>query len=92
VLSLQDWMAGILAWHRITRRYDEDFLRSHSTSPSMVVGGLAGPTGLGTQAARIARRPAPTAGHDGPASLAAPTAMGAAARVIAELARALAAG
>ena len=91
VLSLQDWMAGILAWHRITRRYDEDFLRSHSTSPSMVVGGLAGPTGLGTQAARIARGPAPAARHDAPASPAATTAMGAAARVIAELARALAA-
>lgn len=41
VAGLQDWMAGILDWHRITRRYDEDFLRRHNASPLVSVGGVA---------------------------------------------------
>jgi germacradienol/geosmin synthase len=49
VEGLQDWMAGILDWHVITRRYDEAFLRRHCPSPSML---LTGPTGLGTTAVR----------------------------------------
>ena len=46
VTSLQDWMAGILDWHTITRRYDETELRRLVPS---------GPSGLGTAAARIGR-------------------------------------
>lgn len=49
VEGLQDWMAGILDWHLITRRYDEAFLRRHCPSPSML---LTGPTGLGTAGVR----------------------------------------
>lgn len=53
IRSLQDWMSGILDWHRISRRYHESFLRKHSLAPSSLLGGLAGPTGLGTSAARL---------------------------------------
>ena len=42
VEGLQDWMAGILDWHIITRRYDEAFLRRHNLSPSMLLGGSRG--------------------------------------------------
>ena len=45
VEGLKDWMAGILDWHVITRRYDEDFLRAHSSPP-----GLAGLQALGAAA------------------------------------------
>jgi germacradienol/geosmin synthase len=50
VNELQDWMAGVLQWHRMTGRYRESELRRHP------VGGrpLAGPTGLGTAASRVA--------------------------------------
>ncbi len=51
--GLQDWMVGILEWHRITRRYPEWFLRKHSASPSTLLGGFAGPTGIGTSASRL---------------------------------------
>ncbi|MFG2301684.1 family 2 encapsulin nanocompartment cargo protein terpene cyclase [Actinacidiphila glaucinigra] len=52
VRELQNWLAGILAWHRGCRRYDEAELRRP-------VGGVGarlttGPTGLGTSAARLA--------------------------------------
>ncbi len=50
VEGLKDWMAGILDWHIITRRYDEAFLRRHNLSPSMLLGGF---TGLGTSGARL---------------------------------------
>lgn len=64
VEGLQDWMAGILDWHLITRRYDEDFLRRHNVSPSMLLGGR--PMGLGTSGARP---PAPGRARRGPDSL-----------------------
>lgn len=53
VRRLQDWMAGILDWHRLTARYDEAQLRrryGRRSRPWRV------PTGLGTGAARIASR------------------------------------
>lgn len=50
VEGLKDWMAGILDWHVITRRYDEAFLRRHNVSPSMLLGVF---TGLGTSGARL---------------------------------------
>jgi germacradienol/geosmin synthase len=44
--ELQDWMAGILAWHRATRRYPEpDLRRRYARSPA--------PSGLGMAALRI---------------------------------------
>lgn len=46
-VELQDWMSGILDWHRLTGRYDEAALRRQRAPRS-----LAGPTGLGTAAAR----------------------------------------
>jgi germacradienol/geosmin synthase len=49
--ELQDWMAGILHWHRKTRRYEEDELRY--TMLSGAVPTPQGPTGLGTAAARL---------------------------------------
>lgn len=53
IRSLEDWMVGILEWHRITRRYHESFLRAHSPAPSTLLARLSGPTGLGTAAARL---------------------------------------
>jgi germacradienol/geosmin synthase len=44
-------MAGILNWHRKTRRYDEAELRHHPVSGAAP---LSGPTGIGTSAAHIA--------------------------------------
>jgi germacradienol/geosmin synthase len=65
VEQLQDWMAGVLTWHRMTRRYDEATLRRAAhlavaepepMPPLAVVfsatSGLR-PTGLGTSAARL---------------------------------------
>jgi germacradienol/geosmin synthase len=50
VVGMQDWMAGILDWHRLCGRYDESALRRrYQTSPRR----LGGPTGLGTSAALI---------------------------------------
>jgi germacradienol/geosmin synthase len=55
VISLQDWMAGILDWHRLTGRYDEDALRRSATAGAVLAAVLpTGPTGLGASAARIA--------------------------------------
>lgn len=49
VESLRDWMAGILAWHRWTRRYDEAALRRYRSPQHL----LTGPQGLGTAVTRI---------------------------------------
>ena len=39
VTSLQDWMAGILDWHNITRRYDERELLRLNTPGTVIAGG-----------------------------------------------------
>jgi germacradienol/geosmin synthase len=49
VVGLQDWMAGVLDWHRLTGRYDEAALRRRYRATPQWFGG---PTGLGTTAAR----------------------------------------
>ncbi|AWS45959.1 family 2 encapsulin nanocompartment cargo protein terpene cyclase [Streptosporangium sp. 'caverna'] len=49
VAELQDWMAGILLWHRECRRYDEAEL----SYPLTVARPVGGPTGLGTAAAHL---------------------------------------
>ncbi|MFI8853832.1 germacradienol/geosmin synthase [Streptomyces sp. NPDC053499] len=51
VRELENWMAGILAWHHGCRRYTEADLRRHflPTWP------FDGPAGLGTSAARLGR-------------------------------------
>lgn len=48
--ELQNWLAGILNWHRGCRRYKESEVRYH---PAGGVVPFGGPTGLGTSAARI---------------------------------------
>lgn len=50
VEKLQQWMAGVLRWHRTVDRYKELELRN-TPKPGRRFGG---PTGLGTSAARIA--------------------------------------
>jgi len=50
VEKLQQWMCGVLKWHRAVDRYKEFELRN---SASPVAQLLSGPTGLGTSAARI---------------------------------------
>ncbi|MEV0195565.1 terpene synthase family protein [Nonomuraea sp. NPDC050691] len=50
VRDLENWMSGILVWHRDCRRYDEESLRRHHQPPRWR---LAGPTGLGTSAAMM---------------------------------------
>ncbi|WP_336207425.1 terpene synthase family protein [Nonomuraea sp. LPB2021202275-12-8] len=50
VRELENWMSGILVWHRDCFRYDEASLRRHHRPPRWR---LAGPTGLGTSAALI---------------------------------------
>ncbi|MFI6787522.1 germacradienol/geosmin synthase [Nonomuraea sp. NPDC050383] len=50
VRDLENWMSGILVWHRDCRRYDEGSLRRHHQPPRWR---LAGPTGLGTSAAMM---------------------------------------
>jgi germacradienol/geosmin synthase len=49
VEELRDWMAGVLHWHRQTRRYDE----SELARPPVMVQQVDGPTGLGTAAAYV---------------------------------------
>ncbi|MFJ9407078.1 family 2 encapsulin nanocompartment cargo protein terpene cyclase [Streptomyces sp. NPDC101393] len=49
VKELENWLAGILTWHQECRRYNEADLRHPPGSPARP----AGPTGLGTSAARI---------------------------------------
>ncbi|MEU0371284.1 terpene synthase family protein [Streptomyces sp. NPDC006283] len=48
VRELEDWLAGILNWHRKARRYKEEDLRG-GAAPRR----LGAPTGLGTSAARL---------------------------------------
>ncbi|MGN9787419.1 terpene synthase family protein [Nonomuraea sp. ZG12] len=50
VRELENWMSGILVWHRDCFRYDEESLRRHHRPPR---GRLSGPTGLGTSAALV---------------------------------------
>lgn len=52
VQELQDWMAGILAWHRVSGRYQESLLR-YRPAPGQPLGAL---TGIGTSAARTGLR------------------------------------
>ncbi|MGW2325770.1 terpene synthase family protein [Streptomyces sp. NPDC001700] len=49
VRDLQDWMTGIMTWHREVARYREEELRRPPGGPRQ----LLGPTGLGTSAARL---------------------------------------
>ncbi|MFE7774934.1 germacradienol/geosmin synthase [Streptomyces sp. NPDC057445] len=56
VRELEDWLAGILNWHRAARRYSEEDLERGAGSPLRT----AGPTALGMSAARVVtllRRP-----------------------------------
>jgi len=50
VRELENWMSGILVWHRDCFRYDESSLLRHHRPPRPR---LTGPTGLGTAAAMI---------------------------------------
>ncbi|MGH3693034.1 MAG: family 2 encapsulin nanocompartment cargo protein terpene cyclase [Pseudonocardiaceae bacterium] len=50
VVGLQDWMSGILDWHRSCGRYEESALRRRYRRAPRRFGG---PTGLGTSAAVI---------------------------------------
>ncbi|GGX10145.1 terpene synthase family protein [Streptomyces chryseus] len=50
VRELQDWMAGILNWHRECVRYRDEDLRGGSGGAPWQ---LSGPTGIGTSAAQI---------------------------------------
>ncbi|WP_030813433.1 family 2 encapsulin nanocompartment cargo protein terpene cyclase [Streptomyces sp. NRRL S-337] len=58
VHELENWMAGILNWHRNCRRYVASELRHPMGSP----GWLGVPDGLGTSAFRTARRPVRSSG------------------------------
>ncbi|MFI0816806.1 germacradienol/geosmin synthase [Streptomyces sp. NPDC021098] len=55
VRHLQDWMSGILTWHREVARYREEELLYEAGVPRLPRVPL-GPTGLGTSAARLAVR------------------------------------
>ncbi|MEV7373250.1 germacradienol/geosmin synthase [Streptomyces sp. NPDC090301] len=48
--ELEDWLAGILNWHRKVRRYAAEDVHAGSGTALL----LRGPTGLGTSAARMA--------------------------------------
>ncbi|GGW39318.1 terpene synthase family protein [Streptomyces xantholiticus] len=48
VRELEDWLAGILNWHRKVRRYKEEDLRGGAVPRR-----LGAPSGLGTSAARL---------------------------------------
>lgn len=52
VRELENWLSGILVWHRDCRRYAEADLRRHA-APDWP---FDGPAGLGTSAARLALR------------------------------------
>jgi germacradienol/geosmin synthase len=43
VLMMQDWMAGILVWHRMTARYPEAELRQRPFAGSLIHGGAPSP-------------------------------------------------
>lgn len=54
--DLQNWMSGILVWHRECRRYGEaDLLRHHGApvAPAAARERFGVPTGLGTSGARV---------------------------------------
>ena len=51
VAMMQDWMAGILYWHQVSARYPEASLKKLPVAGAVIYGG---PTGLGTETARIA--------------------------------------
>jgi germacradienol/geosmin synthase len=55
VEGLQDWMAGILNWHRESGRYKDSELRYRQSqlAASPAASPLVGPTGLGTSATRV---------------------------------------
>ncbi len=53
VESLQDWMAGILDWHHLTRRYDEAALRRLNAPGTLLAGGQP-------RALAASPRPSPT--------------------------------
>jgi germacradienol/geosmin synthase len=53
VKDLENWMVGVLNWHRKTVRYGERELLDSPTVGRV----LYGPTGLGTSAGRAARQP-----------------------------------
>ncbi|MFF3319789.1 germacradienol/geosmin synthase [Streptomyces sp. NPDC003035] len=55
VRELEDWLAGILNWHRGVRRYGAEDVRSGSGTALL----RRGPTGIGTSAARLAALFAP---------------------------------
>jgi germacradienol/geosmin synthase len=55
VAQLRDWMAGVLQWHKLTRRYTQAQLRYPG-----LLGCPRGPVGLGTSAARLV---SPGRGH-----------------------------
>ncbi|MFI1103398.1 germacradienol/geosmin synthase [Streptomyces melanogenes] len=68
VKEIEDWIAGILHWHRNVRRYSEESLRGGSL-PNVVPSVLAS-SGPGTAALRLAQlvaqpAPAPVAGLSG---------------------------
>ncbi|MFG2332478.1 germacradienol/geosmin synthase [Streptomyces sp. NPDC048604] len=48
--ELEDWLAGVLNWHRSVRRYGAEDFRTGSGTPLL----RQGPTGIGTSAARFA--------------------------------------
>lgn len=54
VRELENWMAGILTWHRGCHRYGAADLRTRASGARPVA--LGGPTGLGTAAARVPLR------------------------------------
>ncbi|WP_438490511.1 terpene synthase family protein [Streptomyces sp. S186] len=49
--QLENWLAGLLTWHRECRRYRAEYFRHRPGTP----GWSLGPSGLGTSAARLAR-------------------------------------
>ncbi|MCL2554759.1 MAG: germacradienol/geosmin synthase, partial [Actinomycetia bacterium] len=56
VQELRDWMAGILNWHRNSRRYTGTALRRDfplAAAPAARAAWTAAPAGLGTAAARL---------------------------------------
>ncbi|MFG3496713.1 germacradienol/geosmin synthase [Streptomyces sp. NPDC047886] len=53
VRELENWMAGILCWHRECERYQEEVLLRDRAEAARPVRLLGGPTGMGTSAARL---------------------------------------
>lgn len=54
--ELQDWIAGIINWHKGTSRYGEDEITTPVNAHLLAGAFNSGPTGLGTSAARLAQR------------------------------------